>query len=444
MRLSEFAHRSGGRLVGEDAVFTGFALDSAQVKAGDIFVAIKGARVDGHDFVAEALRSGALAALVERPTVGPSIVVPSVVAALASFGNSIRHEFKGPVIGVTGSAGKTTTKEFVAAALAPLGPILKSPGNRNTEFSSPLVWFEAKGEVAAVIEMSMRGSGQIAHLAKIAEPEIGIVTNVGYAHVDLVGSREGIARAKAELFENLSGPKIAILWAEDEFRDLLRKTCGPEKWLTFGASPDADCQITSYRSVGWTKSVVSGSIHGEPWTAELPVIGRHIALNAAAAIAAARSVGVAVQAAATAMGAAVLPPMRMEWVEQNGIRFLQDTYNASPPATIAAIETVRDLPVAGRRLAVLGEMRELGPYAEAAHRAVGRAVAEANLDEILLYGPSTPYIGEAAMDLGFPSERVRTAESIEEVRTFLRAAVAGDVVLIKGSRALELEQALDR
>ena len=442
MRLSEFAQRCGGQLVGADAEYGGFALDSGQVEPGNLFLAIRGARVDGHDFVPSAMQSGAVAALVERPVEGNHVLVPNLVDALANFGRSIRAEFAGPVVGVTGSAGKTTTKEFLAAALSPLDGVLKTEGNRNTEFTSPLVWADLTSQSAAVIEMSMRGFGQVEHLARISRPTIGIVTNIGYAHVELVGSRAGIAQAKGEMFQNLSGEKVAIYWAEDEFAQNLRTIQGPSRWITFGYSDDADCRILDYRAVDWSRSVVTGSIDGCEWVAEMPVVGRHIALNAAAAVAAATACGVNPSDAAAQIVSSTLPPMRMEWHERDGVRILLDTYNASPPATIAALETLRDLPASGRRLAVLGEMREMGSYSEEGHRAVGRAVAKTEMDHVVLYGPSAHFVLEEAVRSGYAPNRATIVESLDGVRDFLRAARAGDIVLVKGSRALQLEDAL--
>jgi UDP-N-acetylmuramoyl-tripeptide--D-alanyl-D-alanine ligase len=418
------------------AVIKGFALDSREVEPGDLFLAIKGARVDGHDFVRDVLAKGALGSLVERPVEGPYILVPNLVEALASFGKSKRAEFDGPVIGITGSAGKTSTKEFVAAALSPLGPVLKNVGNRNTEYTSPLIWADLEpSHKAVVVEMSMRGFGQVAHLADIAQPNIGIVTNIGHAHAQMVGSREGIAKAKAELLQSLPPTAVSILWAEDEYLDTLRSySAAPVQTFGFG---NADCRITAYAPISWTECRVDGISGGQRWVAVLPSVGRHMALNAAAAIVAAQRAGVAVQDAADAMHDAVLPPMRMEVRHMNGATVILDTYNASPPSMLAAIETLAELPATGRRMAVIGEMRELGEESEEGHRAVGEALRKHQIDEILLVGPQTDVCKERGLD------HARTAESLGDVTEFLKSLRPGDVVLVKGSRALELERAIE-
>jgi len=436
--VQEFAERCRGSIHGnwQSPAITGFALDNREVKPGDLFLAIKGANVDGHSFVPQALAAGAVGAMVEKTVDGPHILVDNLVNGLGRFGRSRREEFFGPVIGITGSAGKTSTKEFVAAALSPLGPVLKNTGNRNTEYTSPLVWAELESKHrAAVIEMSMRGFGQVAHLAAVSEPNIGIVTNIGNAHVEMVGSREGVAKAKGELLESLPPTGNAIIWAEDEFAHVLR-SFSRAPVLTFGFGP-SDCQVLRYKAVSWTEAEIEGTLKGKPWHAKLPSVGRHMALNAAAAVLAAHCTGVPVQEAADALSSAVLPPMRMEVVQLHGATMVLDNYNASPPSMAAAIETLSEIPTRGRRLAVIGEMRELGAESVAGHRSVGESLARSNVDGVLFYGEATK---ETAKACG--QKEKYFASSLAEVTEFLRTVQAGDVVLIKGSRALELEKAL--
>lgn len=437
--VQDFAQRCGGAIHGawESPSFSGFALDNREVKPGDLFLAIKGANVDGHQFVEQALAAGAVGALVEKSVNGPHILVKNLVDSLGRFGRSRREEFFGPVVGITGSAGKTTTKEFVAAAMSPLGPVLKNEGNRNTEYTSPLVWADLESKHrSAVIEMSMRGFGQVAHLAAVAEPNIGIVTNIGHAHGEMVGSREGIARAKGELLEALPPTGFALLWADDEFLGVLKsRSRAPVSTFGFGAS---DCQVLRYRPISWTQCEVEGTLRGAPWHATLTSVGRHMAINAAAAVLCANCAGVHAQEAANGLKNAVLPPMRMEVRDFKGATIVLDNYNASPPSMIAAIETLKEIPSRGRRFAVIGEMRELGAQSAEGHREVGRCLVEHPLDEIIFVGPEM----QAAKDAGHLSN-ARMANSIQDVTEFLKQLQPGDVVLIKGSRALELEKALE-
>ncbi|HRF60271.1 MAG TPA: UDP-N-acetylmuramoyl-tripeptide--D-alanyl-D-alanine ligase [Fimbriimonadaceae bacterium] len=443
--LHEFALRCAGIAVQipEGAFLTGFGWDSRTVQSGQLFLAIEGERADGHQFVPEALARGAIATIAERTVPGPHILVENLESALAHFASGIRESFAGPVIGITGSNGKTTTKEFVAAACSPLGSVKKSGGNLNTEYTSPLLWAEVESDTAVVVaEMAMRGLGQIRHLASFARPTIGLVTMIGTAHIEKVGSREKIAEAKGELLEALPTDGLAIFWQEDDFQGTLRAI--PRCPIrTFGFSPDAECQILGYRAVAWNRSVVRARLDGIVFEATLHALGRHQALNAAAAVLAAHSVGVAVEEAARCLPNADLPPMRMEARPLRGAMLLVDSYNASPDSTVAAIKALAELPAEGRKLAVLGEMRELGEFSETGHRLVGRAVAESPIDHVLLFGPMTSYIQSEAVRAGFPEGRIASATSLDEVRSFLEQLEPGDVALFKGSRALELEKAVE-
>ncbi|MBL8059380.1 MAG: UDP-N-acetylmuramoyl-tripeptide--D-alanyl-D-alanine ligase [Chthonomonas sp.] len=444
MRLSELARRTGGSLVGQDQEFTGFALDNREAHPGLVFVAIKGNRVDGHDYADSAAALGAVAALVERPVGGTHILVPNVVEALGKLGRSLREEFSGPVVGITGSNGKTTAKEMVAAALSPLGLVLKNVGNQNSEFTSPLTWFGLTPEhKSAVIEMGMRGLDQIRHLAEISKPNLGLITMIGSAHIEMVGSRQGIADAKAELFESLPSDGVAHLWADDEFAGYLRSKA-PCRVRTFGAGPDADMRLVGYKALGVDRCEARLSLGSWNSTIELPTVGRHQALNAAAALLVADSANVPLAQTAEALTQVQLPAMRMEIVRQGGATIMLDTYNASPDSMVAAIRTLSELPCEGRRVAIIGEMKELGSVSELGHRRVGREISISPIDELVLYGEETRFIAEEAKQGGFAASRIKVATRIDEVRAIVASLFDGDLALIKGSRALELERALNQ
>ena len=422
---SELAGLLRGTLNGADVEVTGFATDSRNVTPGDAFLAIRGERADGHDFAADVIRRGATVVLVERPVDAPHILVPSLVDALAHMALARRNEYVGPVIGVTGSAGKTTVKELITAALSPLGPILKTPANRNTEWTVPLIWAEVeRSHRAVVVEMAMRGFGQIAHLARFSRPTIGVVTNIGHAHVEMVGSRAWIAEAKGELLLALPPTGTSVLCAEDEFLSELRKRA-PGPVLTFGFGETADSRILGYRPLSWYQAELTGVTQGVAWQATIPAVGRHIATGAE----------VPLDQAAIALATAELPPMRMEVRESNGVTLILDNYNASPASMVAAIETLAEMPVSGRRRAVIGAMRELGSETEDAHRQVGETLARNGIDDVIFFGEPTE-LAQAARGAG------TIARSIDDVRMFLAQSQTGDAVLIKGSRALELERAL--
>lgn len=527
--LHELAERLGGTLEASPTLdprpstldASGFATDSRDVKPGDLFIAIRGAQVDGHAYVESAFQNGAVAALVERPVSGPHIRVLSIVPALARMARSFREEFRGPVIGVTGSAGKSSCKEFLACALAPLGEVLKTEGNRNTEYTAPLMWAELaspsplEGErglggeglgsrsaispmvselsaphpgaqssptlspsggegfySSVIVEMGMRGAGQIAHLASFSLPNIAIITNIGVSHLSELGSREAIARAKGELLEALPDNGIAILWAEDEYIGLLRGLLfptpqppprlaplqqggGARKLLTFGFSEAADARVVSYRPTGWESAEIEIAYQGDVYPATLPVVGRHQALNACAAFLGAVAVGVPPTLAAQALSSAQLPPMRMAVRQRGDVTYVLDMYNASPPSVIAALQTVQDV-IGGlpegegepEFVAVLGEMRELGEHAEQGHREVGEALVRFGVGRVILLAPDvgtrhpTATIQEAAIEAGLPASNIRVVSSHEEVKSLLTELTGPIVVLVKGSRGVELERAL--
>ena len=443
-RLGDLAGRLGGRTGSPEAIVTGFATDSREVRPGDLFIAIRGGRVDGHNFVRTALARGASACLVETPVAGPNVLVSNVVEALAKMARSYREGFAGPVVGVTGSAGKTTAKEFAAAALGTRGPVLKTKANRNTEITGPLIWADApEGARSAVIEMGMRGLGQIAHLASFARPTVGVVTNIGWAHVEQLGSRENIAAAKGELFEALPEDGIPIAWAEDEYLWALIAAAGDRELRTFGFGGNADLQISSYTPVSWTETRLEGVCDGKAWAATIPAAGRHVALSAAAGLLAAVSAGADLSAAAAALAAAALAPLRMEIRHLLGATFVVDTYNASPPAMVASLEALAEMPTGGRRLAVLGHMRELGDEAEDAHRTVGAALARSGVGAAILYGPLMEDLKAGAVSAGMDLDKIVIAPTLDAVREMVRAVRPGDTVLVKASRALELERALE-
>ncbi len=441
--VGELATRLGGTLHSNrpDGLVKGFAWDSSDVQPGTAFLAIRGARADGHDFVGAAEGRGATAAIVERPVETNHILVTSLVEGLARMASSFRDEFSGPVIGITGSAGKTTTKELTAAAVSPLGKVLKSPGNKNTEYTSPLTWADIEPNTdVAVVELAMRGFGQIQHLAGFARPTVGMITNIGFSHLEQVGSREGIAHAKGELFDALPTGAPAILWKEDPYFELLTSKVKGGNILTFGYSDGCDSQLTDYEQLSWDRCILRGNLVGTKYEVELPIAGRHLALNAAAACLAAAAVDVDALKAVEAMKSVVLPPLRMETMDFRGAKVLMDNYNASPASMVAAIETFCETPCSGRRFAIIGEMKELGSHLEEGHRAVGKAIASHDLDLVAFIGEPMEMARDEAVANGMSASKFFFAKDRAELRVFLDQVREGDAVLVKGSRALELER----
>ncbi|HLO97884.1 MAG TPA: Mur ligase family protein, partial [Fimbriimonas sp.] len=330
------------------------------------------------------------------------------------------------------------------AACSSLGDVVKTEGNRNSEFTSPLLWADVTPDTRVVIaEMGMRGFQQIAHLAKMHQPTVGLITNIGYSHSELVGGREGIAAAKGELLTELPEDGVAVLYSEDEYLGNLISLAGERKIRTFGLGGNADCQVTGYEAIDWYSSCVDGVLDGQKWSATMPTVGRHIATNVAAAILAATEAGVSLDQAADGIQNAVLPPLRMDIREYRGATLVMDNYNASPPAVLGAIQTLEEVPCGGRRYVVLGTMRELGEDSREAHLSVGRRLSRSKIDRIIVFGEETEFIVSDFLRRGGDGSKIIRVGSLEEIRQQLSDVAAGDAILVKGSRALELEKVFE-
>jgi UDP-N-acetylmuramoyl-tripeptide--D-alanyl-D-alanine ligase len=345
---------------------------------------------------------------------------------------------KGPVIGVTGSAGKTTVKEMIAAALSPLGSILKSEGNLNTEYGVPMTWSRLQpNHKAAVIEMAMRGPDQIAHLARMSAPDVGVITSIGSAHIGELGSREAIARAKSELLEALPAGGVAVIPSNTDFTGALTNLT-PARVVTVGEG--GDYEVIDWRQSGGLVEFAVRCPGGEV-AGTVPGIGGVQATNAAMAIAAAVAAGVPPESAAGALRRTVFPEKRMQVLDRDGVTIWLDAYNSSPESCRFALEAFAELKVKGRKIAILGDMLELGEYAESAHREIGTAAAEVGLDELALVGSLAPWIGSAARDAGFAGE-VSFFEDAASAHVVIDRAQPGDAILMKASRGIALEAAL--
>jgi UDP-N-acetylmuramoyl-tripeptide--D-alanyl-D-alanine ligase len=431
--------------------FAGAAADSRAVQAEQLFFALPGERVDGFDFAAQAVASGAAGVVVARQRGLPAgcasatvIAVDDPRQALGDLARAARAQFRGRVVAVTGSNGKTTTKELCAAALRPLGEVLRTPGNFNTDVGLPLTILSASGDEAAwVLEMAMRAPGEIAYLTEIARPEIGIITNVAAAHLETLGSIEGVARAKGELFAGLGPTATAVLPVDDPLIAAQAAPVAPERRLTFGGRSTGDVRVLDCIPAGASGSVVRYAVRGTPVVVRLPLGGAHNARNGAAALAAALAAGVAPVDAARGLESVALPPHRSAPLAAGGRTILDDCYNANPASMNAALAALAAAAGAGGRFAILGDMLELGAGAEAAHRALGRA-AGAALTGLAAVGALAPVVVGEARAAGLPVERAVVAASPEAAAAALGPwTAAGDWILVKASRGLRLERAVE-
>ena len=468
--------RPGAR--GPEVAFAGASADSRAVQAEQLFFALPGERVDGFDFAAKAAAAGAAGVVVARSRGVPAgceeiavIAVDDPRRALGDLARAARAEFRGRVVAVTGSNGKTTTKELCAAALRPLGEVLRTPGNFNTDVGMPLTILSASAREAAwVLEMAMRAPGEIAYLTEIARPDVGIITNVAAAHLETLGSIEGVARAKGELFAGLGPEATAVLPADDPLIWAQAAHIPAQRRLTFGDRtpavrvdgaglrpaesvaggsgnplrvPEVDVRLLDFIPAGTSGSVVRYAVRGTPVVTRLPLGGAHNARNGAAALAAALAVGISPVVAATALETVALPPHRSATLAAAGRTILDDCYNANPASMAAALAGLAAAAGSGRRFAILGDMLELGPGAEAAHRALGRA-AGADLSGLAAVGAFAPAVVDEARAAGLAAGRAVVAASPEEAAAALAPwTSAGDWILIKASRGLRLERAVE-
>jgi UDP-N-acetylmuramoyl-tripeptide--D-alanyl-D-alanine ligase len=442
--LSAVLEATGARLAGEPPpeVFRGVATDTRALAPGALFVALKGERFDGHDFVAEAFRRGAAGALVSKEVAapGPQLIVSDTLAALGGLAASHRRSLPVQVIAVTGSIGKTTVKEMVAAILSRGWATARTPGNYNNEIGVPLALLDlTPAHKAAVVELAMRGRGQIAYLANMAQPQIGLITNVGVSHLELLGTREAIAEAKAELLAALPRDGAAVLNADDDFFDFLRERSSC-RVLSFGRSADADVRVERVELTAQGR--VRFELRG--WWGEeevsLAAAGRHHALNAAAAAAAAMAAGAEEEWIAEGLASFEGAEMRSQVAQApGGFTVIDDSYNAAPDSMRVALELLADLP-GNQKWAVLGDMKELGPMAAEWHREIGEIAASLRLGGLIAVGDLGHHVAEGAKPGMGPGEVIEAADNAEAAALVRQRVSRGDVVLVKGSRAMKMDE----
>ena len=443
-RIAEFVS-AAGQFAPED-VAQGYSIDSRTVGPGQLFFAVKGERLDGHDFVESALERGAVTAVVRRDQLrryreqARLLAVENTLVALQTLAMAVRKLWGKPLIGVTGSMGKTITKEAIAHVLSARFRVLKSEGNFNNHFGLPLMLLKLEPEHdVAVIEMGMSHAGEIRALAKIAQPEIGVVTNVAPVHLEFFDSVAGIARAKYELVESLPAGGTAVLNADDEYvsqfgRDFKGKV------VMYGTRATADVRAESVRNRGAAGSefdVVIGSVREH---ATLRLVGEHNILNALAAVAVGLERGLKPSEAVGALANLAPADKRGEVLRLGNITVINDCYNCNPKALSAMVDALAAIP-AQRRIVVAGAMLELGPAGEDLHRQVGQHIAEKKIDVLLgVHGPAEAMV-EAARLAGMRAEFAATPEEAGE--WLAREARDGDAVLMKASRGVKLEKALE-
>lgn len=441
MSLETIAEMIGAATPGMNAQVSGWSIDSRTIEPGDCFFALRGPSHDGHDYLASVFERGAAAAIVERTTspAGAQLRVPDTTGALQQLGRGARVRWGGTVVGVTGSAGKTTTKDTIASLLATTFSTGRNLGNLNNHLGLPLSILRLPDDCkVAVLEMGMNHAGEIRELAGIAGPQIGVVTNVGWAHAEnFTDGIEGIARAKSELIEALPSEGTAVLNADDPH---VRAFAGLHagRSVFFGMSPDADVRG---ENVNLTPEGAQFRALGVDF--ESPLAGRHGVSNVLAGIAVAHVMGIAPEKLRDAVRALKPGKMRGERSLRHGVTIINDCYNANPEAMISMLELLRDTP-ASRRIAVLGEMLELGREARTLHRNIGRFAAEQGIHAVFGIRGAGRWMVDEAIAAGLSSGAALFFESPEEAGEKLRHYLKpGDAVLFKGSRGVHVERALE-
>ncbi|PYX59038.1 MAG: UDP-N-acetylmuramoyl-tripeptide--D-alanyl-D-alanine ligase [Acidobacteria bacterium] len=442
-RIAEFMAATGD--FDPKAIAEGYSIDSRTVRPGELFFAVRGERLDGHDFIDQALARGAVAAVVRRdhlaryPIRAQLVAVEDTLVALQTLATAVRRMWARPLIAVTGSVGKTTTKDAIAHVLASRFRVLKSEGNFNNHFGLPLMLLKLEPEHdVAAIELGMSHAGEIAALAKIAQPEIGVVTCVAAVHLEFFNSVSDIARAKYELITSLPATGIAVLNADDEYvcqfgRDFKGKV------VTFGMNPSADVRAENIEQRGSLGSGFDVIVGGYREKATLPLVGNHNISNALASVAVGIERGLTPSEAVGALRTLAPSDKRGQVVQLDNITIINDCYNSNPKALKAMVDALVAMP-AKRRIVVAGEMLELGPSAADLHRQAGEHIAGQKIDVLLgVRGLAQEIV--AAAQSRMRADFVATPEQAGE--WLAHEARDGDVVLLKASRGVKLERALE-
>jgi UDP-N-acetylmuramoyl-tripeptide--D-alanyl-D-alanine ligase len=449
-RLSIFqiAKLAEGELVAGDGnvLIDKISTDSRTLKRGELFVALCGESFDGHNFIEPAVKAGAAGAIVDLVWNGKTlpefalIRAQDTLRAYQTLAANYRRALALRVLCITGSNGKTTTKDFAASVLARKFRVTKTEGNFNNHVGLPRTILEANSEhQVAVWEIGMNHPGEVAALAKIAAPDAAIITNVGVAHIEFMGSREAIALEKGALAKAVSAQGSVILNADDDFSKTIAQRTRAKVFFA-GISSGSIRAGEINQSAGGSEFTILEGAHR--CRAQLAVPGLHMVQNAILAVAAGRVFGVSLEEGAAGLAAAPLTKARLQIKQVHGVQFLDDSYNANPDSMKAALRTLVELDTAGKRIAVLGEMRELGEQSARGHREVGEAAAEFGIDHLIAVGGSAAAIADAARAAGL--RNAATARSTTEAAELLgEIAAPGDLVLIKGSRAARTELVLE-
>ena len=440
LKISEIVKACGGRLLcgDENTPVTSFFTDSRQAKAGAMFVPIRGENTDGHRYISAALEAGACASFTDHevpPGEKPLVLVHDCRQALQKTAAWYRGQFAIPVVGITGSVGKTTAKEMVAQALSAQFKVLKTAGNQNSQVGVPItVCGLKKDHTAAVVEMGVSMPGEMARIAGVVKPTCAVITNIGVSHIEYMKSRENIMAEKSRIADYLPPEGALFVNGDDDLLPTLRDTCG-HKVVTFGLGPGCDWRATGLNEADKGTFFTCAGPGGEKIEMFVPAAGQHNVRNALASMAVARYLGVPAQDAVRAIAAYKAPAMRQQILETGGLTLIDDSYNASPDSMRSAIDVLAGRDVPGKRAAVLADMLELGDYASQGHFEVGQYAKEKGVDLLIAVGPLSKDIAA-----GFGKEAKWFATNGEAIACLKEHLAPGDAVLVKGSRGMHTEE----
>jgi UDP-N-acetylmuramoyl-tripeptide--D-alanyl-D-alanine ligase len=452
--LEEVLKATGGRLIqgGAAVFFQGVSTDSRTLKGGELFVALRGDRFDGHNYAMEALAKNAKGVLIEEGKIGDShwdgfrsravVAVKDSLQALGDIARSRRRKWETPVVAVTGSNGKTTTKDMISACLETGFPVLKTKGNLNNLIGLPMTLLDlTEKEKVVVLEMGMNVPGEIRKLTEIAEPDVGLITNIQMVHLEGMGSLETLKEEKGELFRRMRQDGTIVV-NQDDPRVVELSNEFPGRKITFGLEGYADVMATGIRPLGSRGISFTVASGGQEAEMTLPLVGRHFVPNALSAFAVATLFGVAWDNIKGALERFQPTPMRMEvWRLEGGKTVINDAYNANPRSMEVALGTLSELKGKGRAIAVLGDMLELGDYSESAHRQLGQKVRDLSIDFLIAMGEKASSVVESAVRHGLDRQRAKVATSHSEAISILEGWLQeGDWILVKGSRRMAMEK----
>lgn len=458
--VSDILRVTGGKLLAGRAktALAGASTDSRTVGRGDLFFPIKGERHDGMAFVRDALAAGASGSLVTRwnekirselnGVMEPATVIIKVdsgLAALQRLASYVRTQLDAEVVGITGSTGKTTTKDFLAAMLGRKKQVVAAERSFNNEVGVPITILRASRRTqVVVVEMAMRGRGQIEQLANIARPTVGLVTNVGKTHLEFLGSEEQIAEAKAELVASIPPDGVVVLNADDYWTHKIRATASA-KVVTYGTAAAADVRAIDIEVDDEGRASFQLRANQRRKKIRLPVLGKHNAYNFCAAAAVALALGIDMEDIGRSLADVSISEMRMQqFVTADDVVVLNDAYNANPTSMKSALETLGSIATGGKRIAVLGDMTELGRMTDVAHFQVGELAAKIGIDMLVTVGERSARIADGAMVHGMDSKQVRRCAATEEAARHVKKALKpSDVVLVKASRVMKLEEVVN-